>query len=188
MIGIDEVGRGCWAGPLLVVAYRQTSKLPTGVGDSKSVSKKRRQALQFDLEIAGDIGEGWVSNQEIDAAGLTGAMRLGVARALEAITAGDDEPIIMDGAINYCSPNFTNVQTVIDGDALYPVVGAASITAKVRRDASMAALAKDYESYGFERHVGYGTAAHLAALKVHGVCDLHRLSFKPVKAFVEPTS
>lgn len=184
MIGIDEVGRGCWAGPLLVVAARQTTDLPPGLDDSKKLSKKRREALFFDIQLSCDVGEGWVTPQEIDEIGLTGAMKLGVSRALTAINASADEQIIMDGNINYCTPDFTDVTCVVGGDAEYPVVSAASIYAKVLRDKKMTEYAAMYPDYSFESHVGYGTKTHIDALKLHGITDLHRKSYKPIQAFL----
>jgi ribonuclease HII len=181
VIGIDEVGRGCWAGPLLVVAARQKTELPTGVADSKVVSKPKREALFDAIGLSCDIGAGWVQPAEVDQLGLTEAMRLGVDRALSALEAAQDEPIIMDGNINYCAPEFTNVQCVVDADATHPIVSAASIYAKVLRDRYMAQAAIDYPGYGFEKHVGYGTKVHQLALATLGICELHRQSYKPVQ-------
>lgn len=182
MIGIDEVGRGCWAGPLLVVAYRQRGSLPSAVTDSKALTRRQRQALLTAIQSAGDIGEGWVSPQEIDQNGLSAAMRLGVDRALKAVNADVTEPIIMDGNINYCAPNFTMVTTVIKADVLHPAVSAASIHAKVCRDSYMQEQAKLYPEYGFEAHAGYGTKLHAERLQHYGPCVLHRRSYRPVKA------
>jgi ribonuclease HII len=182
MIGIDEVGRGCWAGPLLVVAARQVGVLPKGLADSKVLSKKRREALFNDIQISCDLGEGWVSAAEIDQHGLAGAMRLGVARALANLQAQDDEVIIMDGKVNYCAKQFVGVQCVVDADATHPIVSAASIYAKVLRDRHMVAQATLFPGYSFETHVGYGTRAHQAALQLLGACELHRQSYKPIRA------
>ena len=134
MIGIDEVGRGCWAGPLVVVAARLVGTLPTAIADSKVLSKKKRELLFDDIEIACDIGEGWVTPAEVDTLGLTEGMRLAVQRALVALSARQDEVIIMDGNINYCPAEFIQSQAVIDADATHPIVSAASIYAKVLRD------------------------------------------------------
>lgn len=184
MIGIDEVGRGCWAGPLLVVAARVRTTLPAGLADSKVLSHKKRETLMPLLVDSCDFGEGWVTPAEIDELGLTGAMRLGVARALEGLQAASDEEIIMDGTINYCEPGFTEVTCIAKADATHPIVSAASIYAKVLRDQKMAELAVAHPEYGFDAHVGYGTKAHSEALKAFGVTPLHRLSYKPVKQFV----
>lgn len=184
MIGVDEVGRGCWAGPLLVVAARQIGDLPKGLDDSKKLSKKKRTTFFYDIELTCDTGEGWVSAEEVDALGLTKAMYVAVERALTGVGAAVDEEIIMDGNINYCPPKYLRSSAVIDADASHPTVSAASIYAKVLRDAHMAEQAKLHPGYAFEKHVGYGTAAHSAALKQLGLCVLHRKSFKPVRAYV----
>lgn len=184
MIGIDEVGRGCWAGPLLVVAARQRGKLPPGLADSKTLSKAEREQIFGYLDLHFDFGEGWVRAEEIDEHGLAGAMRIGVSRALVALGATNDDIIVMDGSVNYCGEGFTNVQTIIKADQSHPVVSAASIYAKVNRDRHMERAAQFYPYYGFEKHVGYGTALHMSALKVHGVSAIHRKSFKPVRAYL----
>lgn len=183
IIGIDEVGRGAWAGPLLVVAARAKKTLPVGLMDSKVLSKKRREQLNPLLKESCDFGEGWVSNLEIDELGLTKAMKLGVKRALLALGCQHSARIIMDGSINYCSDEYTKVECVIKADSLYPIVSAASIYAKVVRDNKMRDLALEHPKYGFEKHVGYGTKLHLDVLKQYGVCELHRLSYKPVAGF-----
>lgn len=182
VIGIDEVGRGCWAGPLLVVAARAKLALPEGLADSKTLTKIKRETLVDEITKACDLGEGWVEPCEIDDLGLAAAMRLGVSRALSRLGAAADDQIIMDGLVNYCPSEFINVETVARADATHPVVSAASIYAKVTRDRRMAELSQLYPNYQFEKHVGYGTAIHMAALKQFGICDLHRLSYKPIRA------
>lgn len=184
MIGIDEVGRGCWAGPLLVVAARAVADLPLGLADSKKLSRSQRQALLPAIEASCQLGEGWVTAAEIDRLGLSGAMRLGVQRALKELSAEPAENIIMDGPVNYCPIEYEAVQCVIGADGLEPLVSAASIAAKQRRDAYMNKAAERYVGYGFESNVGYGTRQHQAALRALGICDLHRLSYKPVQAML----
>lgn len=178
-IGIDEVGRGAWAGPLLVVAA--TGMPPKEVTDSKLLNAKNREALMQALASTCKFGEGWVAPREIDDLGLANAMRLGVKRALLALKASKEALIIMDGPVNYCEKKFINVRTVVKADSLIPIVSAASIYAKVKRDRYMATL---NDSYGFKNHVGYGTAAHAEALRLFGVSKHHRKSFKPVKALL----
>ena len=180
MIGIDEVGRGCWAGPLLIVAARQKADLPEGLDDSKKLSKKKRKLLFEGIKQSCDLGEGWVTAKEIDACGITKAMQLGVSRALDSLQVDTIEQIIMDGLINYCDPKYTNVHCEAKADGKYPIVSAASVYAKVTRDNFMAQLGKKYKIYEFEKHVGYGTQLHSGLLKKHGVSDQHRLSFKPI--------
>lgn len=183
-IGIDEVGRGCWAGPLLVVAARQTGQLPDGVKDSKVLDKMRRYQVYRLLLGVCEFGEGWVAPGEIDRFGLSESMRLATARALQALDAKHDEQIIFDGNINFCDPKYFKASAVIDADALFPIVSAASIYAKVTRDKYMSELPARYAVYEFDKHVGYGTALHSEMLKKYGVSDLHRRSFKPIKALL----
>jgi ribonuclease HII len=185
IVGVDEVGRGCWAGPLLVVAARLKPKrlLPEGLKDSKQLSKAQRESLIEAIQAKCDLGEGWVQPEEIDRLGLSRAMYLAVSRALMNLGVDLAEPIIMDGLVNYCPPEFENVQTVAKADSLHPIVSAASIYAKVTRDQHMARVATFYPNHGFEKHVGYGTAAHIAALKEFGITELHRMSYKPIKVF-----
>jgi len=186
MIGVDEVGRGCWAGPLLVVAARATGELPAGLRDSKLLSKKQRQEALNKLSSVCQFGEGWVLATEIDELGLASALRTGIARALGDLEAETDEQIILDGKINYLPAKFTNTQCLVDADALVPIVSAASIYAKVRRDNFMSQLKIKYPDYGFETHVGYGTKDHQAAIAKHGVLQgIHRMSFKPLSALGE---
>lgn len=184
MIGIDEVGRGCWAGPLLVVAARLRGILPEGLKDSKKLTAKKRKLLHEQLLPVCDFGEGWVTAQEIDEYGLTHAMRIGVQRALEALDAQHGEEIIMDGLINYCPDAFTRVVCEAKADNSYPIVSAASIYAKVTRDRYMSDLSGSYSVYRFSEHVGYGTKLHMDMLQRYGLCDQHRTSFAPVKKFV----
>lgn len=181
MIGIDEVGRGAWAGPLLVVAFRQKTELPAGVTDSKLLSKAKRTELAKILHEYGDIGEGWVEPSEVDDLGLTAAMNLAVERALTAIAALADENIIMDGTINYCHQKFINVKTAVKADQKHPEVSAASIVAKVLRDTFMEEISQKYPGYDFEKHVGYGTKLHAAALNKIGISDIHRRSYAPIR-------
>jgi ribonuclease HII len=181
MIGIDEVGRGAWAGPLLVVAARQKRDLPKGLKDSKKLSVRQRVALYDHITTACDLGEGWVTASEIDGYGLVEAMRMAVARALYAIDAKSDEEIIMDGLINFCDPSFLQVACIARADDSYPLVSAASIYAKVTRDRYMAKLDGSYALYGFAKHVGYGTKMHMEKLTRYGISDMHRVSFAPIK-------
>jgi ribonuclease HII len=181
--GIDEVGRGCWAGPVVAGAV-VLEKPIAGLRDSKQLSKRQRQKLAIEIRLwASAIGIGWVEPSEIDAIGLTAAVGLAMRRALEQITADYDE-IIIDGNFNFF-PDNPKARAVIKADATIPAVSAASIVAKVARDNYMTQSADKYPDYGFERHVGYGTALHLEKLKLHGISDLHRRSFKPVRALVQ---
>jgi ribonuclease HII len=184
-VGIDEVGRGCWAGPLLAGAVIMPSdfELPTAwkLGDSKKLSKKQRdQANQEIRKVALAVGIGWVTAAEIDEIGLTAAVTLAMTRGLEQIKIDYDE-VIIDGHLNFLA-DMPKARALIKADDTEPSVSAASIVAKVARDDYMASL-KD--NYGFTQHVGYGTALHLANLREHGVSVHHRRSFKPIKALLQ---
>ncbi len=182
MVGVDEVGRGCLAGPLLVVAARQKGPLPKGVKDSKLLTRAARETLFEVLVDLCDFGEGWVTSSEIDSGGLAKAMRLGVARALKNLGVTHTEPIIMDGRVNYLPRKFKNIECLVGADATVRIVSAASVYAKVRRDRYMVKLAKTHEGYGFENHVGYFTAQHKLVLKNLGPLKrIHRMSFKPLR-------
>lgn len=181
MIGIDEVGRGAWAGPLLVVAARQVGELSGNIKDSKLLKSTVRSSLVPGIRAVCDIGEGWVMPAEIDRLGMREAMRLAVARALEAVKARYNETIITDGSINYCEAAYYKASAVIGADKEFPVVSAASIVAKVARDTFMRELPSRYEAWEFDRHVGYGTPRHQVLLRRHGVSDIHRTTFKPIK-------
>jgi ribonuclease HII len=181
MVGVDEVGRGCLAGPLLVVAARATSDLPDGLKDSKLLSRAQRQEILNKLSICCSFGEGWVKAFEIDRLGLANALRLGVKRALINLKARADEEIIMDGAVNYLPKKFINSRCLIAGDSLIPIISAASIHAKVTRDRFMIELSKKHPAYNFESHVGYGTKAHMLALRSRGAIKyVHRYSYSPI--------
>ncbi len=184
MIGIDEVGRGCWAGPLLVVAARLVGALPEGLADSKTLSHHQRESLLPDIRLACDIGEGWVQPEEIDESGLAAAMRTGVSRALIALGATFDDEIIMDGNINYCPIDFHASRAIIKADIQHGIVSAASVYAKVTRDKYMRQVARFYPVYQFEKHVGYGTKLHQEMLEQYGVSAIHRRSYKPIQVLL----
>ena len=154
-----------------------------GLRDSKKLTKSQREqlAVAIEAEVVA-IGLGWVWPAEIDRLGLTEAVRRAMQLALAAINIDYDE-IIVDGNINYLAEN-PKATALIKADDSVPAVSAASIVAKVARDTYMADIARQYPGYGFERHVGYGTAAHVASLQRLGVSDLHRRSYKPIQALL----
>ncbi len=180
IVGVDEVGRGCWAGPLVAGAV-VLAKPIRGLKDSKKLTKAQREA--FDTKIrhrALAVGIGWVTSTEVDALGLTKAVRLAMERAVAEVVAAYDE-IIVDGNYNFLA-HLSNSKAIIKADDKVPAVSAASIVAKVARDRWMASeAAARFPPYGFERHVGYGTAFHRAAIEAHGICDLHRQCFAPIR-------
>jgi ribonuclease HII len=179
-VGIDEVGRGCWAGPLVAGAVILSRPID-GLKDSKKLSKNQREKLTAQIrEEAVAIGLGWIWPHEIDRDGLTISVRRAMQLALNAIQVPYDE-IIVDGNINYLA-DIPNSRALIKADDLIPAASAASIIAKVARDTYMATVANDkFPLYGFNNHVGYGTAAHIQALLEHGVTEIHRLSYKPIQ-------
>lgn len=182
-VGIDEVGRGCWAGPVVAGAVILGAPIK-GLKDSKKLSKKQRESLAVEIEQnAVAIGLGWVEAPDIDRLGITTAVKMAMERALQQISIRYDE-IIIDGHINFLD-NYSESKALIKADDSIPSVSAASIVAKVARDKFMTEITDKYPSYGFEQHVGYGTALHLERLKLYGVTDLHRMSFKPIHALIQ---
>lgn len=191
ILGIDEVGRGPWAGPVVVGAVilpQIDSIYPAWVlelTDSKrlSDSKRRRYAMQI-TEEAPASALGWVSAEELDRLGLAAALRLATRRAVRQIQATKIPfaQIVIDGKVNFLAqtPLAQYVTVLPKADLLVKEVSAASIIAKVARDQYMCNLAKRYPNYGFERHVGYGTAYHRQALAQFGPCPEHRFSFRPL--------
>ena len=179
VVGMDEVGRGCWAGPVVVGAVMLKRAIP-GVKDSKLLTRSQRETLDVVIRRrALAVGIGWADVQEINEHGLSGTLTLAFGRAIAAIQNTIDA-IIIDGNYNFL-PGDDRVRTLIDADATEPSVSAASIIAKVARDNFMIAASQQYPGYGFERHVGYGTKIHRDALTSLGVSDLHRTTFRPIQ-------
>ena len=188
ILGIDEVGRGPWAGPLVVGACVLGDAQINGLTDSKKLTAKKREALAPIIQEKATVGLGWVSAKELDKIGMTAALCKACREAVKQIHAPFHE-IIIDGTINFLrdTPLASHVQVLTKADLLVPEVSAASIVAKVARDEYMHKLAEKYPGYGFEKHVGYGTAAHRKALEELGVCPEHRKSFKPIAELIGNT-
>jgi len=188
--GIDEVGRGPLAGPVLaaaVILERKNfpSELQGAVRDSKTLSAKRRQEVLKALLPYGCIGIGAASVREIDRFNILNATLLAMARAVRAL---EFEPMLalVDG--NQAPKLVCPVRTVVRGDGISLSIAAASIVAKVMRDKLMIQLSQRYPEYGWERNAGYGTAAHREALFTHGVTPHHRLSFRPIPHILSQTA
>ncbi len=178
IIGLDEVGRGPWAGPVVACAVALRNSID-GLKDSKQLSPKKRVKLDEIIRTEAEaIGIGWVPSYEIDELGLAEATRRAFVLAYKDINVVVDE-IIIDGNINFL-PNESNARAVIGADRKFPAVMAASIVAKVARDEYMVEMSAKYPGYGFESHKGYGTAVHKKAIDELGITPLHRRSFKPI--------
>ena len=175
--GIDEAGRGPLAGPVVVAAViMPKDSMIEGVNDSKKVSEKKREKLyELIIEEAISYSVGIVDQNEIDRINILNATKAGLTEAVRTLKV-KPELILVDALTNIdtCGVPY---QSIIKGDAKSYSIAAASIIAKVARDRIMREWDKVYPQYGFEKHKGYGTAAHISAIKENGLCPLHRLSF-----------
>ncbi|MGK2941137.1 MAG: ribonuclease HII [Immundisolibacter sp.] len=178
--GVDEAGRGPLAGPVIAAAVILDPHLPiAGLADSKTLSPGRRAALAQQIHArALAVGIGRAEVAEIDQLNILHASLLAMQRAVDAL-GFQPARVQVDG--NRCPPGMPRAEAVIGGDARVPAISAASIIAKVTRDAELVALDALYPGYGFARHKGYPTAEHIAALRRLGVSACHRRSFAPVR-------
>lgn len=177
MAGIDEAGRGPLAGPVAAAAViLDPGNLPKNLDDSKKLAPAVRERL-FDvvMERAIAVGVAFASVAEIDSINIRQATHLAMRRALSALAIAPAHALI-DGN-DLPAGLICAAEAIIGGDALCMSISAASIIAKVTRDRLMARLAAHYPQYGFERHMGYATRAHIEALRAHGPCRWHRMSF-----------
>ncbi len=176
--GVDEVGRGPLAGPVVcaaVILPLCEEKRIIGIDDSKKLSKKRREELAArikEVAVAYSIAE--VDEKVIDEINILAATKLGMKRAVEGLSVRPDF-VLTDGnmTLDIAVPQ----RAIVKGDALVCSIGAASILAKVYRDALMAEYAAEYPEYGFEHNAGYGTAEHIRAIGEYGICKIHRRTF-----------
>ncbi|MEM7508140.1 MAG: ribonuclease HII [Pseudomonadota bacterium] len=175
--GLDEAGRGPWAGPVVAAAViLNHSALPPGLNDSKKLSPRRRDALYDQIVASAEYGIGIADVAEIDSLNILRANDLAMRRAVEGI---DVAHVLIDG--NRVPPEFPLPATaVVKGDGRSLSIAAASVLAKVTRDRIMDDLARVHPGYGWETNRGYGTAAHALALKNLGITPHHRRSFRPV--------
>ncbi len=184
--GIDEAGRGPWAGPVVAAAViLDPATLPAalagGIDDSKALSPARRRNLYRGLLDRAEIGVGAASVREIEADNILGATLTAMARALAALPRRPSAALV-DGNR---APDFPcRVETVVRGDSRSLSIAAASIVAKVTRDEIMARLSARYPEFAWERNAGYGTAEHRRALERHGPTPHHRRSFAPIRALL----
>ncbi len=184
--GIDEVGRGAWAGPVVAAAVILSPEpaawesLLGRVDDSKRLSPRRREEVIGDIMACSlGVGVGFSGVSEVDNLGIVGATRLAMTRALAGLLVRPDF-LLLDFLT---LPDLPQPQRGLPhGDAISLSIAAASIVAKVTRDRWMAEREGDFAEYGFAQHKGYGTAAHRAAIARYGPCSLHRLSFRPFRS------
>lgn len=177
--GIDEAGRGPLAGPVVAAAVILDPARPiAGLNDSKKLSEKKREQLAVlirEQAVAWAVAE--ASVEEIDRLNILHATMLAMQRAVAGLAVAAERAMV-DG--NRCPPLSIPAEAVVKGDGKIASIAAASILAKTVRDAGMLALHAQYPLYGFDRHMGYPTAAHCAALAAHGASPVHRRSFGPV--------
>lgn len=182
--GVDEAGRGPLAGAVYAAAVILDSSKPiTGLADSKKLSAAKRETLARQIKadaLAWSIA--FASVEEIDEINILQASLLAMKRAVNGLTIAPDE-VLVDG--NRCPKWDFKSRPIIGGDATVAEISAASILAKTARDQEMHQLHSVYPAYGFDKHKGYPTAAHFLALETHGISEIHRRSFGPVKRLLQ---
>ena len=192
VVGVDEAGRGPLAGPVVAAACILGADPPSGLDDSKKLSAKRRAVLEPLIQQTCQWALGVVDAAEIDRINIFAATMLAMTRAVAALVAKlglEPDEVLIDGNKTPQGrvPGWRwNARAIVGGDALVPCISAASILAKEHRDRLMRNYALVHPHYGWERNMGYGTAEHLEALKLHGPTPLHRRSFAPVAQLVLP--
>ena len=177
--GVDEAGRGPLAGPVVAAAVvLDAARIPDGIADCKALDGKTRRAIYQEIVVAAVVGIGVADVDRIDSDNILQASLWAMAQAVAAL---DCQPklVLVDG--NKAPQLDCTARAIVQGDAKCLSIAAASIVAKVTRDAIMAELARDYPDYGFDRHKGYGTPQHHAAIARWGVTPHHRRSFRPVQ-------
>ncbi len=184
--GVDEAGRGPWAGPVVAAAVIfQNYYAPIGINDSKKLSSTKRKALFAEIMQSGIVGVGIASVEEIDTLNILGATKLAMQRAVENLATTPDA-VLVDG--NQPPKFAASTRALIKGDSLSISIAAASILAKVTRDRIMQELHTEFPHYGWAKNAGYGTAAHIKGLAEHGITPHHRKSFKPIKDVIYAAS
>jgi ribonuclease HII len=182
--GVDEAGRGPWAGPVVAAAvlFRSARSIPDGLDDSKRLTAERREELWLEIRDVARVGVGIVPVEDIDRINILQATMRAMAEAVAQL--GDaPEVVLVDG--NRAPALAQRTVTVVEGDRLCPSIAAASIVAKVTRDRLMCELGDGFPPYGWHNNKGYGTPAHAEAILAHGVTAHHRRSFAPIRAALE---
>ena len=176
--GIDEAGRGPWAGPVVAAAViLDVKKIPAGLNDSKKLAEATREKLFGEIMASAVVGIGIGDEARIDRDNILATTLWAMGEAVNQLNVKPDFALV-DG--NRAPKLSCGVQTIVEGDGRSLSIAAASIIAKVTRDRLMVELDHVFPAYGFARHKGYGTAAHHAALLKFGLCQHHRKSFKPI--------
>ncbi|MGH8306922.1 MAG: ribonuclease HII [Gammaproteobacteria bacterium] len=185
--GVDEAGRGPLAGPVAAAAVILAPSRPIrGLKDSKLLTPLQREALATEIRvIALAWAVGWADHTEIDRLNILQASLLAMQRAILALGV-TPEKVLVDG--NHCPSLACPAEAIVKGDSKIASISAASILAKVERDAMMRRYDREFPMYGFSIHKGYPTPAHLDALANHGACAIHRCSFSPVKHWLKRTA
>lgn len=184
--GVDEAGRGPWAGPVSAAAViLDPARTPAGLDDSKKLSERRRQALEAEIKASALAwGVGFASVEEIAELNILRATGLAMRRAVEAL-AVPPAFILVDGSYRFDLP--APVRPVVRGDSLSASIAAASILAKTARDRVMVELDQAWPDYGFAAHKGYHAPVHVQALQRLGPCPAHRMSWAPIRALLNST-
>ncbi len=183
MIGIDEVGRGAWAGPLVLAGcyFIENPGFIEGLNDSKLLSATKRNKLAPQIMSSTIFKIVCIEPETIDQIGLTASIKQGILEILEFMPQG--EVIQLDGKFNFLKGTSYEDRAKVEvrADSKYPSVMAASVLAKVERDALMRKYHTLYPQYGFSTNVGYGTIQHRSAIVSYGITPIHRMSFAPIK-------
>ncbi len=182
--GVDEAGRGPWAGPVSAGAViLRADDIPAGIDDSKALTADRREALAVEIKArAVAWGVGFASVEEIETLNILQATGLAMCRAIEALEV-QPKAALVDGNYRFRLP--CDVETAVGGDGLSLSIAAASILAKTARDRVMVEMDALYPGYGFAGHKGYNAPVHSAALKAMGPCPIHRRTWSPIRALLE---
>lgn len=181
--GVDEAGRGPWAGPVVASAVIfKTFEMPQGLNDSKKLTASQRDTLYAWIMANCHVGIGEASVEEIDSMNILRATELAMTRAVTALPVKAMFALV-DG--NRIPPLEIPANAIVKGDSKSASIAAASVIAKVTRDRIMQHYAREYPEYGFDTNAGYGTAKHQQAIADHGILDIHRRSFAPIRAILE---
>ncbi|AIL66095.1 Ribonuclease HII [Rickettsiales bacterium Ac37b] len=181
--GIDEAGRGPWAGPMVAaVVILDPNAIPEGINDSKKLTIKQRTLIFQKLIQVADFGIGIVSVEEIDLFKITASTTIAMNRAIEQLRS-KPSTLLLDGNAKL-QLNVPEIVNIVKGDSQSLSIAAASIIAKVTRDQIMYDLAKEFPMYNWNTNVGYGTKDHINAINSYGICKYHRKTFAPIQKFL----